>query len=183
MRPCRGRLWRGSWSENWRGLTKWTERNNITGRRRPKTEGRSGQKDQRWNEVSTNLSQREGRYKEMQMQITDHYMRMLKFLSCLQFQYQTAGIRRLLVRWCGLGYSCTVTEEEYWKSLTFVCLFVYLFDCTSRFANFARGKWPNHDSKNYIEIRTVKWSVIWLWKLQFTINRNHWSMIINDNQW
>ena len=26
----------------------------------------------------------------------------LKFLSCLQFQYQTAGIRKLLVRWCGL---------------------------------------------------------------------------------
>ena len=26
----------------------------------------------------------------------------LKFLSCQQFQYQTAGIRKLLVRWCGL---------------------------------------------------------------------------------
>ena len=24
----------------------------------------------------------------------------LKFLSCVQFQYQTASIRKLLVRWC-----------------------------------------------------------------------------------
>ena len=55
------------------------------------------------------------------------------------------------------------------KISIFVCLFVYLFVCTSRFANFANGKWSNHDSKNCSEIRTVTWSVIWLWKLQFTI--------------
>ena len=65
-----------------------------------------------------------------------------------------------------------VTWSQFWlwklKSSIFVCLFVYLFDCTSRFANFVRGKWSNHDSKNYSEIRTVTWSVIWLWKLQFT---------------
>ena len=48
-------------------------------------------------------------------------------------------------------------------------MFVYLFVCTLRFANFAKGKWSNHDSKNCSEIRTVTWSVIWLWKLQFTI--------------
>ena len=55
------------------------------------------------------------------------------------------------------------------KISIFVCLFVYLFVCTLRFANFAKGKWSNHDSKNCSEIRTVTWSVIWLWKLQFTI--------------
>ena len=48
-------------------------------------------------------------------------------------------------------------------------LFVFLFVCTSRFASFARGKWSNHNSKNCSEIGTVTWSVIWLWKLQFTI--------------
>ena len=48
----------------------------------------------------------------------------------------------------------------------FVCLLVC---CTSRFANFAKGKWSNHDSKNCSEIKTVTWSIIWLWKLQFTI--------------
>ena len=53
--------------------------------------------------------------------------------------------------------------------LFLVCLFVYFFVCTSYFANFAKGKWSNHDSKNCSEIRTVTWSVIWLWKLQFTI--------------
>ena len=52
--------------------------------------------------------------------------------------------------------------------LLYVCLFVYMFVCTSRFANFARGKWSNHDSKNCSEIMTVTWTVIWLWKLQFT---------------
>ena len=51
----------------------------------------------------------------------------------------------------------------------FVCLFVYLSVCTPRFANFARGKWFNHNSKNCSEIRTVTWLVIWLWKMQFTI--------------
>ena len=55
------------------------------------------------------------------------------------------------------------------KISIFVCLFVYLFVWTSCFANFANGKWSNHDSKNCSEIRTVTWSVIWLWKLQFTI--------------
>ena len=55
------------------------------------------------------------------------------------------------------------------KFSIFVCLFVFLFVCTSRFANFARGKWSNHDSKNCSEIRTVTWSVIWLWKLKFSI--------------
>ena len=67
----------------------------------------------------------------------------------------------------------TVTCLVIWlwklKISIFVCLFVYLFVCTSRFANFANGKWSNHDSKNCSEIRTVTWSVIWLWKLQFTI--------------
>ena len=53
------------------------------------------------------------------------------------------------------------------KFSIFVCLFVYLFVCTSRFANFARGKLSNHDFKNCSEIRTVMWSVIQLWKLQF----------------
>ena len=41
------------------------------------------------------------------------------------------------------------------KFSIFVCLFVYLFVCTSRFANFARGKWSNHNSKNCSEIRAV----------------------------
>ena len=50
-----------------------------------------------------------------------------------------------------------------------IWLFVYLFVCTSRLANFAKGKWSDHDSENCSEIRTVRWSVIWLWKLQFTI--------------
>ena len=39
--------------------------------------------------------------------------------------------------------------------VSFVCLLVYLFVCTSHFANFARGKWSNHDSKNCSEIRAV----------------------------
>ena len=47
--------------------------------------------------------------------------------------------------------------------------FIYLFVCTSRFANFARGKWSNYDYKNCSEIRGVRWSVIRLWKLQFSI--------------
>ena len=51
------------------------------------------------------------------------------------------------------------------ETFNFVCLFV----CTSHFANFAKGKWSNHDSKSCSEIRTVTWSVIWLCKLQFTI--------------
>ena len=41
--------------------------------------------------------------------------------------------------------------------------------CTSRFVNFAKGRWSNRDSKNSSEIRKVTWSVIWLWKLQFMI--------------
>ena len=49
------------------------------------------------------------------------------------------------------------------------CLFVYLFVCTSHFADFAKGNGFNHDSKNCSDIRVVTWSVIWLWKLQFTI--------------
>ena len=49
------------------------------------------------------------------------------------------------------------------------CLIASLFVFTSRFANFVQGKWSNHDSKNCSEIRTVMWSVIWLWKSQFTI--------------
>ena len=40
-------------------------------------------------------------YSERRYWSTLMYM-VLKFLSCLQFQYQTAGIRKLLVRWCGL---------------------------------------------------------------------------------
>ena len=43
------------------------------------------------------------------------------------------------------------------------CLFV----CTSRFANFARGKWSNHNSKNWSEIRTATSFWIWLWNFQF----------------
>ena len=36
------------------------------------------------------------------------------------------------------------------------CLFVfYLFVCTSHFANFAKGKWSNHDFKNCSEIGAV----------------------------
>ena len=50
-----------------------------------------------------------------------------------------------------------------------IFLFVYLFVCISRFVNFARGKWSNHDSKNCSEIRTVTWLVIWLWKLKISI--------------
>ena len=67
----------------------------------------------------------EGRYWSTLMYVV------LKFLSCLQFQYQTAGIRKLLVRWCGLiflhsylggvlkffdiwlQYSSSVTVQEY----------------------------------------------------------------------
>ena len=67
----------------------------------------------------------------------------------------------------------TVTCLVIWlwklKISIFVCLFVYLFVCTSRFANFANGKWSNHDSKNCSEIRTVTWLVIWLWKLKISI--------------
>merc|ERR1712012_211642 len=55
------------------------------------------------------------------------------------------------------------------KISIFVCLFVYLFVCTSPFANFANGKWSNHDSKNCSEIRIVTWLVIRLWKLTFSI--------------
>ena len=38
---------------------------------------------------------------------------------------------------------------------------------TSRFANFARGKWSNHNSKNCSEIRAVTPFWIWLWNFQF----------------
>ena len=41
------------------------------------------------------------------------------------------------------------------KISIFVCLFVYFFVCTSRFANFARGKWSNHNFKNCSVIRAV----------------------------
>ena len=51
----------------------------------------------------------------------------------------------------------------------FVCLFVYLFVRTSRLANFARGRWSNHDSKNCSEISTVTWLVIWLRKLKILV--------------
>ena len=44
---------------------------------------------------------------------------------------------------------------------------VYLFVCTSRFANFAKGKWSNHNSKNCSEIRAVTPFWIWLWNFQF----------------
>ena len=65
----------------------------------------------------------------------------------------------------------TVTWLVIWlwklKFSIFVCLFVYLFVCTSRFANFARGKWSNHNSKNCSEIRAVTPFWIWLWNFQF----------------
>ena len=65
----------------------------------------------------------------------------------------------------------TVTRSVIWlwklKFSIFVCLFVYLFVCTSRFANFARGKWSNHNSKNCSEIRAVTPFWIWLWNFQF----------------
>ena len=65
----------------------------------------------------------------------------------------------------------TVTWSVIWlwklKFSIFVCLFVYLFVCTSRFANFARGKWSNHNSKNCSEIRAVTPFWIWLWNFQF----------------
>ena len=53
------------------------------------------------------------------------------------------------------------------KFSIFVCLFVYLFVCTSRFVNFARRKWSNHNSKNCSEIRAVTPFWIWLWNFQF----------------
>ena len=60
----------------------------------------------------------------------------------------------------------------HWKvvfSLFLIYIGLFLILCTSCFANFARGKWSNHDSKNCSEIRTVTWLVIWLWILKISI--------------
>ena len=59
-----------------------------------------------------------------------------------------------------LVWRCSKSGCGFW---TFVCSFV----CTSRLANFARGKLSNHDSKNFSEIRAVVLLVICLCKLQF----------------
>ena len=51
-------------------------------------------------------------------------------------------------------YLCCVVPNLVVDIDTFnFCLFV----CTSRFANFAKGKCSNYDSKNCSEIRTVTW--------------------------
>ena len=49
------------------------------------------------------------------------------------------------------------------KQVSDFCLFV----CTSRFANFAKWKWSNHNSKSCSEIRAVTPFWIWLWNFQF----------------
>ena len=65
-----------------------------------------------------------------------------------------------------LVYCCDVVPNLVVEIENFnFCLFV----CTSHFANFARGKWSNHDSKKCSEIRTVTCLVIWLWKLKISI--------------
>ena len=65
---------------------------------------------------------------------------------------------------------CSLSAIGKWFSRFFsFYIGLFLILCTSRFANFARGKWSNHDSKNCSEIKTVTWSVIWLWKLKFSI--------------
>ena len=53
-------------------------------------------------------------YSEGQYWSTLMYV-VLKFLSSLKFQYQTAGMRKLLVRWCvkEFQYSSSVTVQEY----------------------------------------------------------------------
>ena len=65
---------------------------------------------------------------------------------------------------------CSLSAFGKWFSRFFsFYIGLFLILCTSRFADFARGKWSNHDSKNCSEIKTVTWSVIWLWKLKFSI--------------
>ena len=61
-----------------------------------------------------------------------------------------------LIHWCDVVQNLVVDFE-----LLFVCLIV----CASRFANFVRGKWSNHDSKNCSEIRAVALLEICFWKL------------------
>ena len=65
---------------------------------------------------------------------------------------------------------CSLSAIGKWFSRFFsFYIGLFLILCTSRFSNFAKGKWSNHDSKNCSEIETVTWSVIWLWKLKFSI--------------
>ena len=65
---------------------------------------------------------------------------------------------------------CSLSAIGKWFSRFFsFYIGLFLILCTSRFGNFATGKWSNHDSKNCSEIRTVTWLVIWLWKLKFSI--------------
>ena len=52
-----------------------------------------------------------------------------------------------------LDFSVTWLVIWLWK-LKF-SIFVCLFVCTSRFANFAKGKWSNNDFKNCFEIKAV----------------------------
>ena len=40
----------------------------------------------------------------------------LKFLSCLQFQYQTASIRKLLVRWCRMLKTANRRMSSSWRN-------------------------------------------------------------------
>ena len=87
------------------------------------------------------------------------YLRKFKFRKEEEHHYKMYKTIFLFV------LRCSKSGCGYWN---FQFLFVNLFVCTSRFANFARGKWSNHDSKNCSEIMTVTWTVIWLWKLQFT---------------
>ena len=66
---------------------------------------------------------------------------------------------------------CSLSAIGKWFSRFFsFYIGLFLILCTSRFANFARGKWSNHDSKNCSEIKTVTWLVICLWKLKFSIS-------------
>ena len=66
-----------------------------------------------------------------------------------------------------LVHCCDVVPNlvVYVKNFNF-CLFVCLY---LTFCQFRKRIWSNHISKNCSEIKTVTWSVIWLWKLQFTI--------------
>ena len=85
------------------------------------------------------------------------------------------GIHRKMYK-TKLVHCCEVVPNlvVYVKNFNF-CLFVCLY---LTFCQFRKRIWSNHISKNCSEIKTVTWSVIWLWKLQITIFDLFWSALM-----
>ena len=94
-----------------------------------------------------------------------HFMYLTFCQFCKRKMVQSSFQKLFLNLDCDV-VSNLVVEIEIFNFFLLVCLHVCL--CLT-FCQFAKGKWSNHDSKNCSEIKTVTWSVIWLWKLKFSI--------------